>query len=133
MLMEAIRPMLVEHFQPALLARFQTVVYRQLSSGALEAIVRMKLDKVAQRIERRFGVPLACDDALVAELVRACLLPDSGARNIDSLLDQQILPVLSRELLERIATQRLPARIVLAFSEQDGIAVDFDDALEAAA
>jgi type VI secretion system protein VasG len=132
MLMEAIRPMLVEHFQPALLARFQTVVYRQLSSGALEAIVRMKLDRVAQRIGRRFGVPLACDDALVTELVRACLLPDSGARNIDSLLDQQILPVLSRELLERIAKQRLPARIVLAFSEEDGIAVEFDDAPEVA-
>jgi type VI secretion system protein VasG len=133
MLMEAIRPMLVEHFQPALLARFQTVVYRQLTAGALEAIVRMKLDKVAQRIERRFGVPLACDDALVGELVRACLLPDSGARNIDSLLDQQILPVLSRELLERIAKQRLPARILLAFSDEHGMAVDFDDALEVAA
>jgi type VI secretion system protein VasG len=115
-----------------LLARFQTVVYRQLSSGALEAIVRMKLDRIAQRIGRRFGVPLACDDALVTELVRACLLPDSGARNIDSLLDQQILPVLSRELLERIAKQRLPARIVLAFSEEDGIAVEFDDAPEVA-
>ncbi|CAB3801344.1 Protein ClpV1 [Paraburkholderia ultramafica] len=133
MLMEAIRPMLVEHFQPALLARFQTVVYRQLSSGALGEIVRMKLDRVAQRIERRFGVPLACDDALVAELVRACLLPDSGARNIDSLLDQQILPVLSRELLERVAKQQLPARIVLAFSAEGGIAVDFDDAPEVAA
>ncbi|NKJ48396.1 ClpV1 family T6SS ATPase [Burkholderia sp. SG-MS1] len=133
MLMEAIRPILVEHFQPALLARFQTVVYRQLTSGALDAIVRMKLDKVAHRIGRRFGVPLACDDALVAELVRACLLPDSGARNIDSLLDQQILPVLSRALLERIAKQRLPSRIVLAFSEEDGITVDVDDAPEVAA
>jgi type VI secretion system protein VasG len=133
MLMEAIRPTLIEHFQPALLARFQTVAYRQLSSGALEEIVRMKLAKVAQRVERRFGVPLACDDALVAELVRACLLPDSGARNIDSLLDQQILPVLSRELLERVAKQQLPARIVLAFSEEGGTAVDFDDVHEVAA
>lgn len=126
MLMEAIRPLLLEHFQPALLARFQAVVYRQLSSGALGDIVRMKLDKVGQRIVRRFNVPLVCNDTLVAELVRACLLPDSGARNIDSLLDQQILPILSRELLERIAKRQLPSAIHLSHSDEGGIAVDFD-------
>jgi type VI secretion system protein VasG len=126
MLMEAIRPLLVEHFQPALLARFQTIVYRQLSADAMTSIVRMKLDKVARRIDRRFNLPLVCDESLVAELVRACQLPDSGARNIDSLLDQQILPVLSRELLTCVAQQRLPASIRLAFSEEDGIAVDFE-------
>jgi type VI secretion system protein VasG len=117
-----------KHFQPALLARFQTIVYRQLSTDALTLIVRMKLDKIAQRIKHRFDVPLACDDALVAELVSACLLPDSGARNIDSLLDQQILPVLSRELLMRIAQRQMPKTIRLACSPEQGIVVDFDDA-----
>ncbi|MFL9911448.1 type VI secretion system ATPase TssH [Paraburkholderia sp. RL17-337-BIB-A] len=130
MLMETIRPLLVEHFQPALLARFQTVVYRPLSAAALTSIVRMKLDKVAQRIERRFGIPLIGDDSLVRELVRACQLPDSGARNIDSLLDQQILPVLSRELLVRVAAQQLPRGITLSFTEESGIAVEFDSIVE---
>lgn len=128
MLMEAIRPLLVEHFQPALLARFQTVVYRPLSADALASIVRMKLDKVTKRIERRFDVPLVCDDALVAELVRACRLPDSGARNIDSLLDQQILPVLARELLARAASQRKSAAVRLSYSDDEGIAVEFEEA-----
>ncbi|SAL39050.1 type VI secretion system ATPase TssH [Caballeronia telluris] len=128
MLMETIRPLLVEHFQPALLARFQTVVYRPLSADALASIVRMKLDKVTKRIERRFDVPLVCDDALVAELVRACRLPDSGARNIDSLLDQQILPVLARELLARAASQRKSAAVRLSYSDDQGIAVEFDEA-----
>lgn len=127
MLMEAIRPLLVEHFQPALLARFQTIPFTPLSADALTTIVRMKLDKVATRIARRFEVPLACDDALVSELVRACQLPDSGARNIDSLLDQQILPVLSRELLLRGANRSQPAAIRLSFDEAEGIAVHFDE------
>ncbi|MDR5753437.1 MULTISPECIES: type VI secretion system ATPase TssH [unclassified Caballeronia] len=128
MLMETIRPLLVEHFQPALLARFQTVVYRPLSADAMASIVRMKLDKVKKRIERRFDVPLVCDDALVAELVRACRLPDSGARNIDSLLDQQILPVLARELLARAASQQKSAAVRLSYSDDEGIAVEFDEA-----
>jgi len=127
MLMEAVRPALLEHFQPALLARFQTVIYRPLSAVALATIVRMKLDRVAQRIARRFEVSLACDDTLIDELVRACQTPDSGARNIDSLLDQQILPVLSRELLLRSAKGRLPCRIWLSCSEADGVTVDFEE------
>jgi type VI secretion system protein VasG len=128
MLMEAIRPTLIEHFQPALLARFQTVVYRPLSSDAMTTIVRMKLAKVAQRIERKFNVPLICNDALIDELVRACQLPDSGARNIDSLLDQQILPVLSRELLMRVAQAQTLHAVRLSYSDETGIAVDFDEA-----
>ncbi|AQV93818.1 ClpV1 family T6SS ATPase [Cupriavidus necator] len=131
-LTEAIRPHLVDHFQPALLARFQTVVYRPLSARAMAAIVRMKLGKVASRIARRFGVPLQCDEALVDELVRACLLPDSGARNIDSLLDQQILPMLSRELLVRMGGRRVPTSIHLSFSETDGIGLSFEAPAEAA-
>jgi type VI secretion system protein VasG len=128
MLMEAIRPTLIEHFQPALLARFQTVVYRTLSSDAMTTIVRMKLAKVAQRIERKFNAPLICDDALIGELVRACQLPDSGARNIDSLLDQQILPVLSRELLVRVSQAQTLHALRLSYSDETGVAVDFDEA-----
>jgi type VI secretion system protein VasG len=136
MLMETIRPLLVEHFQPALLARFQTIVYRPLSDDALASIVRMKLEKVAQRIARRFGVPLLCDNALIADLVRACQLPDSGARNIDSLLDQQILPVLSRELLVRVTGRqgsKAPVGIRVSHCEDEGITVEFDAAPEATA
>ena len=127
LLMEAIRPQLIEHFQPALLARFQTIPFLPLSGEALASIVRMKLDKVGARIARRFNVPLVCDDALVAELVRACQLPDSGARNIDSLLDQQILPVLSRELLVRDTSRNRPTVVWLSFDEAEGIVVGFDE------
>ena len=127
LLMETIRPQLIEHFQPALLARFQTIPFLPLSGEALASIVRMKLAKVGSRIAKRFDVPLVCDDALVAELVRACQLPDSGARNIDSLLDQQILPVLSRELLLRDTHRSKPAVVWLSFDEAEGTVVGFDE------
>lgn len=132
-LLQAIRPLLAEHFQPALLARFQTIVYRPLSARALATIVRMKLDKVALRIAQRYGVATLCDESLVTELVSACQLPDSGARNIDGLLDQQILPVLARELLLRGGRGALPVRIRIGYADENGITVDFEDAMEQAA
>jgi len=125
-LLALLRPVLVRHFQPALLARFQTIVFRPLSAEAMASIVRMKLDKVARRVEQRFGVPLHCDEGVAKELVRACLLPDSGARNIDSLLDQQILPVLARELLMHGDTCQSVRAVRLSFSEEDGIGIAFD-------
>ncbi len=56
MLMEAIRPQLVSISSPRCLRSFRPVVYRPLSAEALAQIVRMKLGKVAQRIEKRFAV-----------------------------------------------------------------------------
>ncbi len=126
-LMEIVRPVLLDHFQPALLARFQTILYRPLSREAMNAIVRMKLAKVAERVAQRFGIPMQCDEALVKALARACLLPDSGARNIDNLLDQQILPALSRGLLVRMSGRQVPKAIRLSFSEADGVELEFDE------
>jgi type VI secretion system protein VasG len=60
-------------------------------------------------------------------------LPDVGARNIDSLLDQQILPVLSRELLMRVAQAQTVHAVRLSYSDETGIAVDFDDDFDYAA
>lgn len=126
-LIELIRPTLLQHFQPALLARFQTVIYRPLSIAALASIVRMKLDKVAQRIAKRFDAELICDVTLIDEIVEACRTPDSGARNIDSLLDRQILPVLSRELLLRSAHGKLPATIRLSSNKTECVVIDFEE------
>lgn len=42
-LQELLRPILRDHFQPALLARFQTVIYRPLAESAMRTIVEMKL------------------------------------------------------------------------------------------
>lgn len=128
---ELMRPLLREHFQPALLARFQTLIYRPLQADALKNIVALKLAKVAKRLHRHYGLDCQIDECLHDALVAACLLPDTGARNIDSLLNQQILPVLSQQLLQRQAAQRKTCGVNLGFSEEDGITLSFTPALDA--
>ena len=123
---ELLRPILREHFQPALLARFQTVIYRPLSEPAMRTIVEMKLGQVSRRLHRHYGLTTQIDESLYDALTAACLLPDTGARNVDSLLNQQILPVLSQQLLVHMAAQQKPKTLTLGWSEDEGIGLEFN-------
>lgn len=123
---ELLRPILRDHFQPALLARFQTLIYRPLDAIALRTIVEMKLAQVAKRLNKHYGLHCTIEESLYDTLVAACLLPDTGARNIDSLLNQQILPVLSQQLLSRLSEQQRTTSLALGWDEADGITLEFE-------
>ncbi|SFN14897.1 type VI secretion system protein VasG [Candidatus Pantoea varia] len=123
---ELLRPILRDHFQPALLARFQTVIYRPLNESAMRTIVEMKLNQVSQRLKRHYGLTTHIGESLYDALAAACLLPDTGARNVDSLLNQQILPVLSQQLLTHMADRQKPQSLRLSWSEEEGIGLEFD-------
>lgn len=131
-LQELMHPILREHFQPALLARFQTLIYRPLQAQALRSIVAIKLAKVAQRLQRHYALECRIEERLHDVLVEACLLPDSGARNIDSLLSQQILPVLSQQLLQRQAARLFTRSVTLGYSDNEGITLQFSQYTAAA-
>ncbi|CNI95866.1 ClpV1 family T6SS ATPase [Yersinia frederiksenii] len=124
---ELLRPILRDHFQPALLARFQTLIYRPLDATALRTIVEMKLAQVAKRLNKHYGLHCTIEESLYDTLVAACLLPDTGARNIDSLLNQQILPVLSQQLLGRMSEQQRTSSLTLGWDEEEGIVLEFGD------
>ncbi|CAM7380524.1 Type VI secretion system effector, Hcp1 family [Klebsiella michiganensis] len=53
-------------------------------------------------------------------------LTGTGARNVDSLLNQQILPVLSQQLLSHLAAGQKPQSLRLGWSEEEGIGLEFD-------
>ncbi|MFC0401894.1 type VI secretion system ATPase TssH [Paraburkholderia rhizosphaerae] len=124
-LLDAIRPQLNAHFQPALLARFQTLIYQPLDVAALASIVRLKLAKVAERLHRQHDVQFACEDDLIDAFAQRCVERESGARNVDAFLNQRILPVVSRELLARMASGCSPAAIRLSGSPDGDLTIDF--------
>lgn len=124
---ETLRPILRDHFQPALLARFQTIIYRPLDAEALRTITEMKLRSVMKRLYTHYRLTGIVEEALYDTLVSACMLPDSGARNIDSLLNQQILPVLSQQLLLRQANHRQEPYVILGYNDEEGITLSFTE------
>ena len=90
-------------------------------------IVGLKLAKVAERLQRHYDLECHYDEPLSDALVSACLLPDAGARSIDSLLNQQILPVLSQQLLQRQAARQPSHRVTMGYSEELGVSLQFAD------
>ncbi|OKB64516.1 ClpV1 family T6SS ATPase [Serratia marcescens] len=128
-LQELLRPILRDHFQPALLARFQTVIYRPLAETAMRTIVEMKLAQVSKRLHRHYGLSTNIEESLCDVLTAACLLPDTGARNVDSLLNQQILPVLSQQLLTHMAAKQKPHSLTLGWNDEEGIVLAFNEVL----
>ncbi|KVU08256.1 hypothetical protein WK62_08000 [Burkholderia ubonensis] len=127
-LREAIHPQLLAHFQPALLARFQTLVYRPLDATALASIVRIKLAKVAERLHRQHAVTLTYADDLIDSIAQHCVSRESGARNVDAFINQRILPTVSRELLTRMASGITPHAINLSADTSGKMTINFVDA-----
>ncbi|MFM0339038.1 type VI secretion system ATPase TssH [Paraburkholderia fungorum] len=102
-LIERLRPALVKQFSPAFLGRLVLVPYYHLGDAQITSIVNLKLARLAARFERNHHAPLTWDDAFASTITERCKEVDSGARNVDHILTQSVLPELAREVLERIS------------------------------
>lgn len=103
-LVAAIRPILSAHFKPALLARMQIVPFYPLVGAPLEKIVRLKLNKVGKRLQENQKMSLQYSDEVVAAIADRCTEVETGARNIDHIVNRTILPELSTELLTHMGS-----------------------------
>ena len=90
---------------PALLARFQTLVYRPLDAVALASIVRIKLAKVAQRLRRQHEVELSCDESLIDAMAELCLARELRVRQAPHGAEEAETDVFGLELLEEGAVR----------------------------
>ncbi|MDQ2822325.1 MAG: type VI secretion system ATPase TssH [Pseudomonadota bacterium] len=103
-LVAQLRPALLRQFSPAFLGRVVLVPYYPLTDADIGTIVDMKLARLAARFGSNHRARFTWDDAVTAAITARCTEVDSGARNIDFLLTQTVLPALSTMVLERIAT-----------------------------
>jgi len=102
-LVEEVRPALLKHFKPAFLGRLVIVPYYPLGDAQIREIVELKLAKVRQRVRDSHRAELTYGEELVDAIASRCTEVDSGARNIDHILTQTLLPELASALLGRIA------------------------------
>lgn len=102
-LVKALKPELNKVFKPAFLGRLVIIPYLPIKDDALRAIIALKLGKIERRLQETHKVSLSYDEALIEEVARRCTEVESGARNVDNILTNTLLPQISRRILTRIA------------------------------
>ncbi len=126
-LQSLIKPELLAHFAPALLARMQIVPFVSLAGDVLAQIVSLKLDGIAQRLAEVYQMEFRCDQAVLTHLASQCELNDSGARYVNALVDQQLMPNIAHSLLHFITEDDIPDILTLSLNEDQQMECVFAD------
>ncbi|MFM0235349.1 type VI secretion system ATPase TssH [Paraburkholderia sediminicola] len=116
-LAETLRPQLYKAFKPAFLGRMKVVPYYPISDDVLAEIIDLKLERIRRRIESNHKAVFEWDESLVDAVLARCTEVDSGARNVDHILNGTLLPEVAQQVLERIANGAAIARIAVRASE----------------
>ncbi len=129
-LVEALKPELNKIFKPAFLGRMVVIPYYPVRDEALKQIIRLKLGKIQRRILENHKIKLTYDDAFLNEVASRCTEVESGARNVDNILTNSLLPDISRQILGGMAEGEKMTAIHVGIGEngefvyeQPGIAV----------
>jgi len=116
-LVKAIKPELNKIFKPAFLGRMILIPYFPLRDEVMKQITVLKLGKIQRRIRENHKIELTYDQALVEEVARRCTEVESGARNVDNILTNTLLPDISRQILGRMAERQKATSIHVSAPE----------------
>ena len=120
---EAIRPTLSRHFKPALLARMRVVPYYPVAGSVLRELIQLKLERLGQRLGKR-RLAFSHSPALLEHLTERCVSGESGARLIDQLLEQSVLPRIADRLLDAMASAVI-SRVHATLDGEGALACEF--------
>ncbi|GER18928.1 type VI secretion system ATPase TssH [Variovorax boronicumulans] len=118
-LADALKAPLMKVFPPALLGRIVTIPYYPLSPEMMKKIVRLQLGRIKKRVETNHGVPFEYTEAVIEQVVARCQDPESGGRVIDAILTNTVLPTISVEYLQRLASGGEIRRVALDVKDAD--------------
>lgn len=108
---ELLAPQLYKAFKPAFLGRMKTIAYYPVDDDALARIIGLKLARIAERVQANHRAVFEWDDALVEAVLARCTEVDTGARNVDHILNGTLLPQIAEQVLGRMAQGEAIARI----------------------
>jgi type VI secretion system protein VasG len=125
MLMTAIRPILSNHFKPALLARMHVVPFFTLPPSVMKEIVSLKLNKLVARVAGTHKMKMTYAPEVVDQIAMRCTEVETGARNVDHIMSGTILPQMSREILARMGEEAMPNEVHLNMAEDGSFKIAF--------
>jgi type VI secretion system protein VasG len=132
-LVKALKPELDKVFKPAFLGRMVIIPYFPVRDENLKRIVRLKLNKIARRMNEVHRLQMEYDEAVVESVAARCTEVESGARNVDNILTNTLLPEVSKLLLEQMVAGNKPSRLEIRIGDDGALTYQTDTAAEPAA
>ena len=123
--MGAVRPLLSQYFKPALLARTTVIPFFSLDRDAMENIVDIKLKGLSAMLMNNNRMELDYSDEVVSQIAARCTEVETGARNIEYILNGNVLPRLSREILGHMGDGELPSGVMVDVDEHGEFTMEF--------
>ena len=101
-LLDNFRPHLLNYFKPAFIGRTNLIPYYPLGDEDLMHICGINMRRIEKRVRERYEADFSYDDGVTLHIVARSQEVDTGARNIEHIINRTLLPALARECLSRL-------------------------------
>jgi type VI secretion system protein VasG len=120
-----IRPTLSKHFKPALLARMTIIPFFSLNRNTMKTIIELKMEKIKKTLMGNNKMTLVFNKDVIEQITERCTEVETGARNIDYILNSNILPRLAQEILKTMTGEAMPSSVILGVNNKSEFTVKF--------
>ncbi|MCW1720145.1 type VI secretion system ATPase TssH [Pseudoalteromonas sp. A3] len=103
-LLKALQDDLLASFKPAFLGRINVIPYIPLSDDILTEIAAIQINKIIKRVKKHYNAELVYNNSVIEYIIANCQNAGSGARNIHTILQNRVLPLLSEVLLSSMVS-----------------------------
>jgi type VI secretion system protein VasG len=100
---KAMRGPLTKVFPDALLNRLVVVPFYPITKEILHRIIKLNLSRVVRRVQENHKVPFSYDESVPELIGQRCTELERGARMVDAMITNTMLPEMGREFLSRLA------------------------------
>ena len=124
-LLEEMRPYLNKYFRPEFLGRVKPIVLLPLSQDVLKRIVELKLSKIAKKLREGQRLEVEFAPSVIETIVESCTSAETGARNIDAIIDRRMTPEISIQLLTFMAEGKAAGSLKVGTDDSGAFEYDF--------
>ena len=125
-LLDNIRPQLLNYFKPAFLGRTNVITYFPLDDENLIKICAINMRRIEKRVKEHYGAQFTYDEDVLVNIVARCQEADTGARNIEGILNKTLLPALASQCLSRMASDEPIQKIHVGATEDGDFSYSFE-------
>jgi type VI secretion system protein VasG len=85
----------------------------------MQLIIKLQLGRIKKRITENHKIPFTYDDEVINVIANRCGEVESGARVVDAILTNTVLPKISQEFLTRMMQGEKIERVQVSIEDGD--------------